>query len=146
MGLDQYAYCGLKAGQRGEFYETGEYVDGEFVNKNVVNPRDIAYWRKHPNLQGWMEKLWISKGYPGLSPGDKKYSHTFNGIELELTLDDINKLEEDIKNGAVAELNTTGFFFGNPSDDYYREKDLQFCRDAKFELFLKNRVFYNSSW
>jgi len=42
MGLDQFAYSVDAKGKREE----------------------IAYWRKHPNLQGWMEALWIEKGYP----------------------------------------------------------------------------------
>jgi hypothetical protein len=41
---------------------------------------------------------------------------------------------------------TTGFFFGNPSDNVYYEQDLEFCVDAKAELFLGFKVFYNSSW
>ena len=38
------------------------------------------------------------------------------------------------------------FFFGDASDEYYREKDLEFCVNAKAELFLGRKVFYNSSW
>jgi hypothetical protein len=67
-------------------------------------------------------------------------------VELELTWEDIDRLEKDIKSGQVSKLDTQGFFFGNPSDDYYHEHDLQFCIEAKAELFLKRKVFYNSSW
>jgi len=89
-----------------------------------------------------MEKLWESKGKPApTGAGDM-----FNGVELELTWEDIDMLEKDIKRGSVAELGTTGFFFGDPSDDYYKEQDLKFCIDAKAELFLGRKVFYNSSW
>ena len=38
MGLDQYAY--------------------KVVAHDEDNRDEIAYWRKHPNLQGWMEQLW----------------------------------------------------------------------------------------
>ena len=124
MGLDQYAYVASKA------------------NDDSGNHQDIAYWRKHPNLQGWMERLWEAKGKPNVYGG----GDDFNGIELELTWDDIDKLEKDIKAGVVAGLDTTGFFFGKPSDDYYYEKDLKFCIDAKAETFLGRKVFYNSSW
>ena len=41
---------------------------------------------------------------------------------------------------------TSGFFFGNDSDDHYREHDLKFVRDAKAEIFTGLKVFYNSSW
>ncbi len=104
--------------------------------------QEIAYWRKHPNLHGWMEKLWEQKM---ISEG-RDNPHTFNGIELELTWDDIDMLEKDIKSGAVAGLNTKGFFFGDPSDGYYYDADLKFCIDAKAECFLGRKVFYNSSW
>ncbi len=119
MGLDQYAYVASKA------------------NSDWDNHQEIAYWRKHPNLQGWMEKLAERK--------QLKYD-TFNGVELELTWDDIDDLEKDIKSDVVSIMGTTGFFFGNPSDEYYREHDLKFCIDAKAELFLGRKVFYNSSW
>ena len=138
MGLDQYAYVANKAGQRAEFYEGAAWdaVDNVFVNTKISEPQEIAYWRKHPNLQGWMEALYRAKGGTG----------DFNGDELELTWEDIDMLEYDIKNGYMAKLNTEGFFFGKPSDHYYKEKDLQFCIDAKAELFLGRKVFYNSSW
>jgi hypothetical protein len=121
MGLDQYAYLASKADT--------DYDD--------TSRQEIAYWRKHPNLQGWMENLFYEKG------GD---CNTFNGVELELTWDDVDKLEKDIRSGVIAKMDTKGFFFGDPSDDYYYEKDLQFCIDAKAECFLGLKVFYNSSW
>ena len=121
MGLDQYAYLASKADT--------DYDD--------TSRQEIAYWRKHPNLQGWMENLFYEKG------GD---CNTFNGVELELTWDDVDKLEKDIRSGVIAKMDTKGFFFGDPSDDYYYEKDLQFCVDAKAECFLGRKVFYNSSW
>ena len=117
MGLDQYAY--LAARQADEW----------------DNHQELAYWRKHPNLQGWMEKLFLDKG------GN---CDSFNGVELELTWDDVDRLEQDIQAGQLP--STQGFFFGNDSDEHYKEHDLDFCRRAKAELFLGRRVFYNSSW
>lgn len=126
MGLDQFAYVAAK-------------------ENDDDNTREIAYWRKHPNLQGWMEQLWKQKGSPGITDKDENgWGSNFNGIELELTWADIELLEEDIKNNNLP--NTTGFFFGNDSDDHYREKDLEFVRNAKAELFMGLKVFYNSSW
>ena len=133
MGLDMYAYAARK-GQHDEYW--GNY-DHKTETSTVEKPRELMYWRKHPNLHGWMEQLYRARGGK---------AEIFNGVELELTYDDILKLEEDINNGIVSSLNTRGFFFGDPSDDYYKEKDLQFCVDAKTELFLGRKVFYNSSW
>ena len=143
MGLDQFAYAAAHAGDRDRYWNSGEFVDNKFVSP-APEPREIAYWRKHPNLQGWMERLWKEKGAPGGDPDDPNYM--FNCVELELTWEDLDRLEEDIKNGALAELNTTGFFFGNASDEYYREHDLKFIKNARAELFLGLKVFYNSSW
>ena len=136
MGLDQYAYVAAKANQRDEFYDSAEYDTSvkEFVSKTVSKPREIAYWRKHPNLQGWMHQLWESKGNQG----------DFNGDELELTWEDLDALERAVTHNQLPE--TTGFFFGNPSDEHYRESDLQFIKEARAELFLGLKVFYNSSW
>jgi hypothetical protein len=124
MGLDQYAYIANK------------------VNNETNSSTELAYWRKHPNLHGWMERLWNEKGCPGLEAGFNDIM--FNGIELELTFDDVVKLEEDIKNNKLPE--TTGFFFGNNSDEYYKAQDLEFVYEAKSRLFLGQKVFYNSSW
>lgn len=144
MGLDQSAYVGVRPGQRQEFYEGAEYdpKTGMFNNPNVSEPRELAYWRKHPNLQGWMEKLWFERGRPGAGP--ELEDHSFNGIELELTREDLDRLEEDVREGRLP--STEGFFFGSNADDHYREQDLKFIIDARAELFLGLRVFYNSSW
>ena len=136
-----YAYVG-RPGQRDKFYDqeglefnpvTGDW---DVPEGGITQPQELAYWRKHPNLHGWMQKLWEAKGGSG----------AFNGDELELTWEDIDMLEYDIKNGTMSKLGTTGFFFGNPSDNVYKEQDLQFCIDAKAECFLGRKVFYNSSW
>jgi hypothetical protein len=136
MGLDMYAYVAAKSGQQREYYETSSFNEetGEYGSTTVEQPREIAYWRKHPNLHGWMQKIWESRGNEG----------DFNGDELELTWDDLEILELDIIAGTLP--GTTGFFFGNDADDHYREQDLKFIRDARAELFCGLKVFYNSSW
>lgn len=140
MGLDQYAYAAMKSGQYDEYYRQQHNVVDD-VNR-VGEPDEIAYWRKHPNLQGWMERLWLEKN-PGILDDPDA---VFNGVELELIKEDIERLERDILSDSMANLDTTGFFFGNASDDYYREQDLEFVREARFRLFLGFKVFYNSSW
>lgn len=145
MGLDQYAYVAARANQQHEFYEGCIWDETlkESVNPNVEKPREIAYWRKHPNLQGWMERLWEQKGrYAG--PGGASPDVSFNGIELELTWNDLDALEQDILNNQLP--HTEGFFFGSPADEYYRQRDLEFIKKARAELFVGLRVFYNSSW
>lgn len=118
MGLDMYAYTAAK-----------EQADWE------TEQREIAYWRKHPNLHGWMEVLYREKG------GN---ANTFNGVEVELTWKDLDELERVILHRELP--TTSGFFFGNPADGSYYEKDLEFIKAARAELFLGLKVFYNSSW
>ena len=143
MGLDMYAYVASRKGQQSEYYETAEFNKNinEFVSKTVSKPVELAYWRKHPSLHGWMEKLWERKL---IADGGDPEKHTFNGIELELTWEDVDELERAVKAGKLPF--TEGFFFGKPSDNHYYEEDLKFCLNAKAELFLGLKVFYNSSW
>ena len=132
-----YAYVAARAGQQGDYYEGAEFNEQtrELENKTVAKPREIAYWRKHPNLHGWMEQLAESKNL--------KYD-SFNGIEMELTAEDLDELERAVKKRQLP--TTSGFFFGNPADEHYYESDLKFIREARAELFFGLKVFYNSSW
>ena len=141
MGLDMYAYCAAKAGQQDEFYEGAE-LDPDtrnYVNPAVNKPREIAYWRKHPNLHGWMAQLWLRR-----EGNELRETDNFNGIELELTYDDLDELEYAVQNNRLPA--TSGFFFGEGADDYYKPSDLKFIQEARAEMFLGLKVFYNSSW
>ena len=146
-----YAYVAVRAGQQTEFYEGAEIDPDtqEYVNPTVNKPREIAYWRKHPNLHGWMERLWLEKLDVPKHGNDQflenKYPpRDFNGIELELTAQDLDNLEAAVKEGRLPA--TSGFFFGDDADDYYRDSDLKFIQLARAEMFLGLKVFYNSSW
>lgn len=136
MGLDMYAYTAARAGQQNEFYQGSEFNETthQFENNTVTKPVEIAYWRKHPNLHGWMQQLWESRGHKG----------SFNGDELELTTEDLDALEQAVTHGQLP--TTGGFFFGNPVDEHYRKQDLEFIKNARAELFMGLKVFYNSSW
>jgi hypothetical protein len=145
MGLDMYAYVGRK-NQHKEFYEQ-DNLEFDPNTRDWISPPDgvpepvkLAYWRKHPSLHGWMEQLWVQKGRPGQ---DTTYPD-FNGIELELSWNDIDDLERAVRSGNLPF--TEGFFFGKPADNAYYDEDLKFCREAKAEIFLGQKVFYNSSW
>ena len=97
MGLDQYAYSK--------------------PSEDSEEQTELAYWRKHNRLQGWMEQLWEDKGRPNFDP---KYHGggigDFNCIPVELNLSDIEQLEAHIENKSLPE--TAGFFFGNDSYDW----------------------------
>lgn len=142
MGLDAWVYVAPRPNYKREYDATGTWDTDlrEFVHPTMAPPREIAYWRKHPNLHHWMMVLYLDQGGTG----------NFNGDELELTWDDINQLESDIKAGRLGDNwrngLTFGLNFGSPQDNYYYDYDLDFCVSAKAELFLGLRIFYNSSW
>lgn len=148
MGLDQYAYVAACAGQNTEWWDGAELDPDtrDYRNSKLDKPRELAYWRKHPNLQGWMEHLWHKKrnteGNPVVEDADDM--GTFNGVELELTWQDIDELEKAVKKRKLP--STQGFFFGNDADQHYYDQDLEFIKNARAELFLGLKVFYNSSW
>ena len=137
MGLDMYAYAAAKAGAQAAFDEGSQWdaEKDEMANPIAPEPREIAYWRKHPNLHGWMERLAESKNL--------EYG-SFNGVELELTWADIDALEQAVTHKQLPA--TTGFFFGRNADEEYYQDDLAFIKTARTELFMGLKVFYNSSW
>jgi hypothetical protein len=140
MGLDQYAYVAAKSGAYDEYWGDENQNKEDSDPTKFRKPTEMAYWRKHPNLQGWMERLWLEKN-PGATDNP---DYVFNGVELELTWDDLDRLEADVKAGNLPK--TKGFFFGDASDDFYMKDDLNFIKAAKAEVFLGLKVFYNSSW
>jgi hypothetical protein len=118
MGLDQYAAIRLDTKNEDGFWDTEE----------------LAYWRKHPNLQGFMENLYTEKGG----------TEEFNCVDLELTLEDIDALEVSVKGEELPE--TGGFFFGDCSDEHYKDEDLEFCANARKALADGQTVVYSSWW
>lgn len=147
MGLDQYAYVAARAGQKEEWWDGAELdpTTKDYRNAKINKPRELAYWRKHPNLQGWMESLWKRRMHETNQDIDEsEWGSSFNNIELELTAEDLDELERAVTHGQLPK--TQGFFFGNNSDEHYRDTDLEFIREARAELFMGLKVFYNSSW
>ena len=117
MGLDQYAYS------------------------REAEPEPDYYWRKHPNLHGWMEQLWISRGKTEQTEWD-----SFNGVDVQLLEDDIKELKKAILSGMLPP--TDGFFFGDGTYAVkeYLIQDLLFCKWALEEIALGKEVYYDSSW
>jgi hypothetical protein len=148
MGLDMYAYAAAHEKQYNEYWEDGQWDENNNFVSKITKPKELAYWRKHPNLHGWFEQEWRSNQYSvqtvdASEPVDPD-TDQFNGVQLEITWDMLERLEYDVINGELP--GTSGFFFGNNADADYYEQDLEFIRQARAELFLGLRVFYNSSW
>ena len=123
MGLDQYATA-----------RKGEPTTDDEGYTYYEDSIELAYWRKHPNLQGWMEDLYLEKGGEG----------EFNCQDVELTLEDLDALEESLDDEALPE--TAGFFFGTDSSDHYAETDREFIREARAAIKQGYTVVYSSWW
>jgi hypothetical protein len=124
MGLDMFALG------------TKEVFDKLVDFSTMEGPEiEVFYWRKHPDMHGWMKKLYEEKG--GQS------EHGFNGDGVVLALEDLDRLEKDVKGGQLP--HTTGFFFGS-SDWYTHEDDLEFIQKARQAITDGYTVYYTSSW
>jgi len=121
MGLDQYANA-----------VRGNATVDEDGREEYEDTFELSYWRKHPDLQGWMEELWREKGGEG----------DFNCKDVELTLEDLDELEQVINAHQLPE--TVGFFFGTSNADEI-EHDRQFVEYARRAIVKGYRVLY-SSW
>ena len=108
MGLDQYAFA-IKDDERIE----------------------LAYWRKHANLQGWMEELYHARG------GREEC----NCIPVALDNDDLDRLEKEHTSLDTA----TGFFWGtsHPSDN---QATADFISKAREYIKKGYTVEYDSWW
>ena len=130
MGLDMYAFRVKAADVVDDFNVLSEEQgrSGEL--------EELAYWRKHHDLHGWMEKLYRNKG------GDKE---SFNCVPVRLTEFDLDALQFDLLNDALPE--TQGFFFGtNPPDLESLKEDLEFIQKARDAIKEGDAVYYDSWW
>jgi hypothetical protein len=125
MGLDMYAFS-TKAKPKSEV---------DFETKNF-KPEEVHYWRKHPNLHGWMQSLYDSKGGT---------SDSFNGDCVVLDNEDLDNLEQDIRDYNLPD--TSGFFFGQSGNgDEEIKDDLEFVSKAREAIKEGKTVYYTSWW
>ena len=111
MGLDQYLFAETEPDKPDE---------------------ELYYFRKHPDLEGFMAQLYQSKGG----------TEVFNCVRLPLSTEDIDVLEAAVKIQGLPK--TTGFFFGESTEqDMVATWDfIHVARDALTE----NKTIYYTSW
>jgi hypothetical protein len=124
MGLDQFAY------------KSKVSID-EFTPDNI---EQIFYWRKNPNLHGWMEQLWEQRNEDLVVNNPDMH---FNTVYLELTADDLTDLEYQNEGETLPE--TKGFFFGK-SDALHKNENKEFIEIARQAINDDYRVYYFSWW
>jgi len=132
MGLDMYAWK----------------TKSEDLRQENENDVDLANWRKHNRLHGFMQMLWEEQGCPNSNGNTPE---TFNCVPIELDEIDLKRLRKYIKGKKLPD--TQGFFFGHDSYDYDTEEVKE--QDAYDLLFVKNglqaikdgyKVVYDSWW
>ena len=96
MGLDMYACTTINPPRKP-------------VDSTVGQHAELHYWRKHPNLHGWMEAIYRAKG------GEDE---NFNCVNLLLTAEDLDHLEADIRAGNLPENRGHGY-----STETWSDKD-----------------------
>lgn len=132
MGLDMYAKVTAK--------RPPQDVDF-FVENEQRCDDDLHYWRKHPNLHGWMEALYRKKGgqgEPGMDGDD-----TFNLVPVVIDAADLDQLEKDLAGGGLPE--TVGFFFGQSQPEDI-ESDREFITKARAAIAAGKTVYYFAWW
>lgn len=116
MGLDAY------------FIEAESCEDLKEEGKH----NEIAYFRKHSDLQGWMCELWESKGN---NPDEED----FNCIPLELSVEDIDNLQAYAE--GKDQKKHSGFFWGSSCQEDW-EKTVSICPKLKNSINEGKKVFY----
>ena len=134
MGLDMYLH-GSKFPTSLVADETTEqpYLDGKKVKTSIV---DLGYWRKHPNLHGYIVETFAS----GLDECQ----------EIPLNEKQLEQIAQAIEDRKLP--HTEGFFFGQSE---WHEEEVETSVDAKTfreaKDFLRKSdwtrsVYYRASW
>ena len=137
MGLDQNAGKMMTM----EFSSLKDKETGEPVTYEAYGPYD---WRKHARLHMFMKDAWHRKNQDATD--DEVHYFT----EVELDIEDIDRLEKAINSRYRDYFCEGGFFFGHQWQEEaasdYKEQDLKFVEYAKKELAKGTMIRYNSSW
>lgn len=136
MGLDMYL--------RGERYYRYEKNPKDSKGRPIRSEEiDLGYWRKHPNLHGYIVKTFAE----GVDECQR----------IPLDKDNLLNIKQAVIDNNLPD--TTGFFFGSspkPGDEYFDEtktRDLHiiegaiaFLDEADTDDAAYRSVYYQSSW
>mgnify|MGYP004226379585 FL=1 len=113
-------------------------LDQYLVAKKNENTEQLGIWRKHANLQGFMQNLAVEKKIV-------KNVDDFNCVDLPLNLDDISRVVAAI---VLKDLpQTNGFFFGaSYGDDAEAQRDLLIFDEAASYANMGWNIVYRCWW
>lgn len=139
MGLDMYAgKIRRRDGASLPFTGPDELRGLVWTESGKARPEfevgELAYWRKHHDLHGLMERLYNERGG----------NASFNCVPIILSLEDLERIEEATKTGTLPA--TSGFFFGSDNTDYYAKETLEFVEKARQAISEGWVVYYDSWW
>tara|TARA_R110000868_G_scaffold4165_1_gene25808 strand:+ start:4852 stop:5235 length:384 start_codon:yes stop_codon:yes gene_type:complete len=127
MGLDMFAYRTKQKLGKDVNFENEEIDEDQLVK--------LQSWRKHPNLHGYFESVFLGKGGTG----------EFNCQPVVLTEDDLHKLAASLIDEDLPE--TSGFFFGQSDrSNEQNQEDLEFVKSALDAIKEGDTVLYDSWW
>ena len=112
---------------------------------------DIAEWRKHPGIHGWMENRWREETNNWATDEDGCWKTEFNCVDYDLSTKVIEDCIEAVKSESLP--HTEGFCFGDPEDEWpedefqqQKEYDLKALNNALELAKTGERITYWSWW
>ena len=121
-----------------------EFLD-EFGERPYVIGDELFYWREHPDLHGWMGRLYKEKGDEStrMNDNDDESDPAYFVGPVELTADDVERLNDAVENNKLPR--TTGYFFGESMKDCIKA-DRVFIGKARQALEDGYHLFYKAFW
>lgn len=131
MGLDMY-FMVVEADRVAD-----RSSDINFEIEDKFNRPELHYFRKHNQLNGWLQELYVEKG------GDY---NEFNCSVMIMTISDFRRLRRDVRLNNLKPA--SGFFWGNcVIDRDVKNEYYQLCRKAINRIRNHNEVvYYTPNW
>lgn len=108
--------------------------------KSVSNgiSEEICYFRKHADLNGFLQELWLEK-HPDKSPDD------FNCTDFRITKEILNKLKKFVNTPDNSRKTYCGFFWGQSDSDKW-ERTRELLEEIERRIKNRERIIYYAWW
>jgi hypothetical protein len=130
MGLDMYFFSASP-----EQIEKTSDVSFKATGKRRDDHHEIQYFRKHNQLNGWLESLYHEKGGKG----------DFNCSTMIMNDNDFKRLRMDIRGNKLAPA--SGFFWGDLTiDKEVKKQYYAFIKEARKRIANGEIIYYYPNW
>lgn len=130
MGLDMYFFT-----MPGD---ADEKSVKNFIDDDSTELNDFYYFRKHPDLHGWLRDKWVETHM------NSKWDAFNFGEALQITRDLLDELEAYARKGEC--FHYSGFFWGESTPEKWEHTLQEFLPLAREKLEAGESVWYTSSW